>query len=672
MMAGKCQTSGRAPWLPVAALCMGFAGACGGSDRGDEDDLESERQSPVIYGNDDRQDLFEYADTAWAADASRFTVALISEEAIEVTEQGKVKLTAPTLEQLGLCADERFAQQPAAAFCSGVLIAPDLVLTAGHCVLDDGTCESTKFVFAYQMDGPDELHELTADDVFSCAELLVQEQDFDYTDHAIVRLDRPTGRSSARVAPAGQALAPGTPLVVQGFPSGLPVKIDDGGRVRDGRAATRDHFIATLDTSAGSDGSGVFDRATGELVGILVTGETNYIPDGQTTCYGTHQCAEDGCDGQIVEYAFRALESLCATGIDSPLCPCGDGACNAAAGETTATCADDCGTSCGDGACNGDESAMDCVADCGTCGNAVCDAGEDQGTCCSDCGCAAPLVCALDACVPDAGAGDTCADAADLRPSGTYVVPGNTADAGDDFAGGCAVETNAPDRVYRITLHEVTWMQARVKGFDSIMYIRTECANARSELMCNDDAGPPEHAGSALSGWFVPGTYYLIVDGYGPAAGLFELEVSFLPPPSNDTCEAAVDIPATGTQVLTSLLDQDTARNDYQGTCGGDGNDHAYRFTTTACADVTALAEGIDSVLYLRSACTPDPADELACNDDLAPTDLSSQVSVAGLAPGTHYLIVDAHSAEVAGEYTLRVTFGACAAPAPAAMCVRE
>jgi hypothetical protein len=44
-------------------------------------------------------------------------------------------VNAPSLCTLqGLCRGERFVDQPAAAFCTGVLVDWDLVLTAGHCV----------------------------------------------------------------------------------------------------------------------------------------------------------------------------------------------------------------------------------------------------------------------------------------------------------------------------------------------------------------------------------------------------------------------------------------------------------------------------------------------------------------------------------------------------------
>jgi hypothetical protein len=59
---------------------------------------------------------------------------------------------------------------------------------------------------------------------------------------------------------------------------------------------------------------------------------------------------------------------------------CGNGVCSA--GESTASCPDDC--YCGDGSCGLGESTTSCPDDC-YCGNARCDSGENGSTCGQEC-----------------------------------------------------------------------------------------------------------------------------------------------------------------------------------------------------------------------------------------------------------------------------------------------
>ena len=50
-----------------------------------------------------------------------------------------------------LCQTERFRDQPIGAFCSGFLVAPDIIATAGHCV-NANTLGSCRFVFGFYME----------------------------------------------------------------------------------------------------------------------------------------------------------------------------------------------------------------------------------------------------------------------------------------------------------------------------------------------------------------------------------------------------------------------------------------------------------------------------------------------------------------------------------------
>src|SRR5690606_25746745 len=159
-----------------------------------EVEVTKKRTDEIIYGVDDRREPFEYADS------ERFTesaVALIPVDRLREEPSGQLSFDAPTLgESAGLCPGERFEEQPSAAECSGTLVAPDLVLTAGHCLVSV-PCPQLRLVFDYRVDPDGGLVKLTHDQVYQCGEVVVQQFDA-ALDFAVVRLERPVlGRTPA-------------------------------------------------------------------------------------------------------------------------------------------------------------------------------------------------------------------------------------------------------------------------------------------------------------------------------------------------------------------------------------------------------------------------------------------------------------------------------------------
>ncbi len=248
----------------------------------------------VIYGDDDRRDLYEVTD-ARTLDLADSTVALI--KARDVSVQGETaKINSRTLRQvMNVCADEPYANQPSGGFCSGSLVAPDLIMTAGHCVESLAQCNTTKFVFGYAMKSANEApNEVPASEVYGCKELVKQV----YTntvDYALIRLDRPVeGHTPLEINRRGN-VAPGTDVGVIGHPSGLPTKVAFGGTVRSIKSG---FFVASLDTYGGNSGSAVFNRTTGLVEGILVRGERDFVSRGG--CSVSNRCTESGCRGEDV------------------------------------------------------------------------------------------------------------------------------------------------------------------------------------------------------------------------------------------------------------------------------------------------------------------------------------------------------------------------------------
>jgi V8-like Glu-specific endopeptidase len=255
----------------------------------------------TIYGDDDRLDVYQVKNPVLKKlEAS--TVGLFHDWGVTVDPMsGKAKLaTSSYSEEYNLCKDEPFYDQRTGAFCSGSLVAPDIIMTAGHCVTSQEACVGTKFVFGFSIynakSGTPE--QVTGSDVYGCKELIGREQEGQGADWALVRLDRPvTDRKPLEISRSG-SISKGTPLFVIGHPAGLPTKIAGGAKVRDDQ--TKGYFVANLDTYGGNSGSAVFNALTGLVEGILVRGENDYVYRDGAGCRVSNRCPNDGCRGEDV------------------------------------------------------------------------------------------------------------------------------------------------------------------------------------------------------------------------------------------------------------------------------------------------------------------------------------------------------------------------------------
>lgn len=317
---------------PVAyalACALALGAGCVVADPAEEGWYEGEESlgqiaDEVVYGADDRQDVFAHPDATLRARAQQATVALMSPSALNTSNPNNVTFNGNTLREAeGLCSTERFLDDPTPAFCSGTLIDDNLVLTAGHCVRKARDCTNTRLVFNFYRTSATTLQTVTTADVFSCTSIVARQQgnvNGKTLDYAILRLDRPaTPRFTPAPVRAGNSpLSVGQGVAVIGSGSGIPFKIDAGGHVRDPRGSILDFFEATTDTFAGNSGSGVYDLATYTLAGILVRGEVDYVSNG--TCNVANTCSETGCSGEDSTYVAPAIQHLCSVASSPRLC----------------------------------------------------------------------------------------------------------------------------------------------------------------------------------------------------------------------------------------------------------------------------------------------------------------------------------------------------------------
>jgi V8-like Glu-specific endopeptidase len=251
----------------------------------------------LIYGNDDRYEINDYSDQKFIDKGESVAIRINARKLNEDRDDTnlinfpfrKLKSVIPQL-----CSTERFAEQVSVGDCTGFLIAPDKLVTAGHCMENTSECAGNKWVFGFKEGSKT----FKKSDVYSCKKIIAQKNIYskwEVNDYAVIQLDRKVeGRKPLAYRKHG-FISRGTPLLVIGHPLGLPMKITDGAEVSrmndierqqtlDSMFLRRNYFTANLDSYGGNSGSPVFNKETGNVEGILVQGADDFEFNSETLC----------------------------------------------------------------------------------------------------------------------------------------------------------------------------------------------------------------------------------------------------------------------------------------------------------------------------------------------------------------------------------------------------
>jgi hypothetical protein len=157
-------------------------------------------------------------------------VALVPRRALAA---GALAADLPTWgDNAGLCPDEPFSDQPAAAFCTGVLANWDLVLTAGHCGLVLAPADVVVvFGYFYLQRGqlaliPADIHGMQA----VVSESLGESDERPRLDFSWLRLDRPAAPPREPAPLRRSNVERGSPLVFAGSGGASPSRWTRGRR----------------------------------------------------------------------------------------------------------------------------------------------------------------------------------------------------------------------------------------------------------------------------------------------------------------------------------------------------------------------------------------------------------------------------------------------------------
>jgi V8-like Glu-specific endopeptidase len=282
----------------------------------------------VIYGDDHRKEVSEATPFQQKLAASAATMISENEMTTDPAKPGLVQLNQRSLRNwlesqlendkkqeklfspkvleaakngVTFCDDERFTEQPNPGMCSGFLIAPDLIMTAGHCVDMPAFCSEYRWVFGFQVDSKTNKagFDIKDEDIYKCKKVVSNTLSGALgLDYAIVQLDRVVkGREPLEIR-NNSKVEINTELVVIGSPSGLPLKVAGGAKVR--KNTHPNYFSANLDTFQGNSGSAVFNAETGVVEGILVRGENDFVQNPTKMCIEANKCADNACRGEDV------------------------------------------------------------------------------------------------------------------------------------------------------------------------------------------------------------------------------------------------------------------------------------------------------------------------------------------------------------------------------------
>lgn len=516
---------------PSPAVLLGILAASGCAS---PQDIGSQQQS-VIYGDDDRRDVYDHPDPAWQQRARESVVALFQESNLDRSDPNNIRVTGPTLgDRVGLCEEQRFRNHPTGSDCSGTLIDDDLVLTAGHCVRSAAACASQLFVFDYFYRAEGELETISEDDVFRCTDIVARELTSSL-DYAVLRLDRPVGpeRRPMPVRREDTALTRGDDLAIMGFGSGIPLKIDTGGNVVNPTQSGLARFTASLDAFGGNSGSGVFD-AEGNVVGILVSGNRDYGIDRRRGCTVVNELPEDRGIGEGCVYVARALDGLCEADPGARPCSsnaevcgrCDDGICGAGLVCQDGRCFEPCNS---DIECNPEEA---CIA--GACVPPLEQTCAGNRRALSLCGAVTET---LDDCGDNVCVDGICEEREGICPAQEFValnstirIPGDrfTSSAYQGSCGGNGLEVALGFEVTEASLVTIT---ARGIQGDTLLYLRRDCEDDASELLCNDDTAGRD---AQLRGTLEPGSYTVFVDHFADRSQGVELRINAEPSFASD------------------------------------------------------------------------------------------------------------------------------------------
>lgn len=267
----------------------------------------------AIFGHDKRIEA-QLEAPEFEASIARSVPALILKNKLERLPNGDYRLKSKSLRELyNFCAYSKFSDQKLTANCSASYIGNKKILTAGHCLSPEMKmgCSDYFFVFDYaKKAAPFDSELIPKDNVYECEKVLYNEykEPFYKEDLAVIELTREVlGREPIKVN-TDKRLQKGDELFMIGYPLGIYQKLVTSGQVL--KTKFEDvSFSNNLDSFSVNSGGPIFDKNTGEQVGVLVRGTaSNWTENIELKCNDwTYAKEGDFSDGNTLMHMKKNL-----------------------------------------------------------------------------------------------------------------------------------------------------------------------------------------------------------------------------------------------------------------------------------------------------------------------------------------------------------------------------
>lgn len=185
----------------------------------------------------------------------------------------------------------RFADQPDIMDCTGVMITQDIMLTAAHCMPEDGDMSKLAYTVLVAGLGYESEAAMKAEpmniaideiNISTPAQILYMGKPtgmngISDTDYAIVKLKKPFLAVNPVTLQRGFKGDYQTPVSILGYQLGLPLKADLEGKVATATDSSQKVANMFFDTGGGNSGGPIFDTKTKALIGILSGGVRDWL-----------------------------------------------------------------------------------------------------------------------------------------------------------------------------------------------------------------------------------------------------------------------------------------------------------------------------------------------------------------------------------------------------------